>query len=247
MAKRLRMFAGPNGSGKSTFIGNFPENKNLTLGVYVNADDIEATLQESRLLKLEQFNISFTTKQVQAYFKKSVFAPLKLNEPLLWKCFSVSRSILRINDRVSINSYIAADLAGFIRQLLVQKEISFSFETVMSDSKKLDFIAASKRDGYKIYLYYFATEDSDINISRVNIRVAQDGHAVSEEMIRRRYYSSLDNLKMAVKLSDRAYLFDNSGKVAKMILEVDGGVNVTIIEPNDPLPNWVNKYLIEKQ
>jgi hypothetical protein len=31
-----------------------------------------------------------------------------------------------------------------------------------------------------------------------------------------------------------------------MILEVENGVDVTIIEPNESLPNWVNAYLIEK-
>jgi predicted ABC-type ATPase len=247
MIKRLRIFAGPNGSGKSTFIKKFPVTDKLRLGVYVNADDIEAALENKRALELQPYQIELTTNQLHKYFKLSQFAPVKLNEPDLWKNFSVSKDILKIdNNNLSVNSYIAADIAELIRQELVKKETSFSFETVMSDSRKLDFIENAKQEGYRIYLYYFSTEDPEINISRVSIRVALDGHGVSEEIIKRRYKSSLDNLKKAVQLSDRAYLFDNSGKVAKMILEVENGVDVTVIEPGEPLPNWINTYLIEK-
>ncbi len=57
--KRLRIFAGPNGSGKSTFIRNFPVSPQLRLGVYVNADDIEKELVETRQLNLATFNLSF--------------------------------------------------------------------------------------------------------------------------------------------------------------------------------------------
>ena len=40
--KRLRIIAGPNGSGKSSIIGKLRQK--ITLGVYVNADDIEKQL-----------------------------------------------------------------------------------------------------------------------------------------------------------------------------------------------------------
>ena len=82
-----------------------------------------------------------------------------------------------------MNSYIAADIAEFIRQELLTEGLSFSFETVTSDLSKVDFLNLAKKKGYRIYLYYFSTEDPLINRSRVNVRVLQKGHAVSEEMI----------------------------------------------------------------
>ncbi len=48
--KRLRIFAGPNGSGKSTILKSILNNKNIDLGVYVNADDIEALLHKNKKL-----------------------------------------------------------------------------------------------------------------------------------------------------------------------------------------------------
>lgn len=68
---------------------------------------------------------------------------------------------------------------------------------------------------------------------------------MSKEIISKRYLTSLSNLKLAVKVSDRAFFFDNSGKVTKMILEVENGINVTVIELNESLPNWINTYLVD--
>jgi len=245
MIKRLRIFAGPNGSGKSTFIKNFPAlpNKNIKLGFYVNADDIERSLREEYFIDLSEFGISITTNQIQEYFKRSTFSPVKLSNPHLWEYFSIENNILKINRALSINSYIAADLAELIRQTLLDNKLSFSYETVMSDEKKIDFLHAAKAAGYRIYLYYFATEDPIINVNRVKLRVAQHGHPVDPAIIESRYYKSLANLKAAVKVSKRAYLFDNSN-LSILIAEITNGTEVDLIDQNI-IPNWFRKYLIE--
>ena len=114
----------------------------------------------------------------------------------------------------------------------------------MSHPTKLDFIKKAKEKGYRVYLYYIATEDPDINISRVNVRVAQLGHNVQPEVIRNRYFKSLSNLKQAVKLTNRAYIFDNSGKASVLIAEITDGVDVQVFDP-EKAPNWFIKYLSE--
>ena len=48
------------------------------------------------------------------------------------------------------------------------------------------------------YLYYIATSDPYINISRVKNRVILKGHDVPEDKITNRYYRSLGFLKEAV-------------------------------------------------
>jgi predicted ABC-type ATPase len=240
--KRLRIFAGPNGSGKSTFIRNFPSTAQRTLGYYVNADDIEQLLRGDFCLELEQFGISSSTDEIQNYFKNSTFAPIRLNDENLWKNFSIENDKLIVDKNLNMNSYIAADIAEFIRQNLLKSGLSFSYETVMSDEKKIDFLQMAKKEGYRIYLYFFATDDPMINVNRISLRVAQHGHSVEKEVIEKRYYKSLNNLREAVLLSDRAYLFDNSGKLSILIAEITDGKKVHVIDP-EGVPNWFVKYL----
>jgi predicted ABC-type ATPase len=241
--KRLRIFAGPNGSGKSTFIKAFPSGVNLKLGVCVNADDLEKELKNSGSLNFYDFNILSSTLEIQDYFIKSNFSPTKINDGELWKDFSVAENKLSISPTRPVNSYIAADLAEYIRQKLLHSGESFSFETVMSDSKKIEFLKKAKTEGYRIYLYYFSTEDPIINKNRVKDRVAQDGHPVDDDIIEKRYFKSLNNLKGAVLQSDRAYIFDSTG-FTKLIAEITDGINVKVIDV-ESVPNWVVKYILK--
>lgn len=243
--KRLRIFAGPNGSGKSTFINKIkkqPPAPNFKLGYYINADDIEKLLRTRHALDLYKFGLATTTLQVQSYFKKSKFAPLKLNDPTLWENFTVVNNKLILDKNIKIDSYIAADIAEFIRQNILKLKRSFSYETVMSDKKKIAFLKKAKKEGYRIYLYFFATEDPLINIRRVKVRVKQNGHDVKEDIVKKRYYKSLKNLKSAVKLSDRAYLFDSSLGAAVLISEITDGKHATLFDPEN-VPYWFVKYI----
>jgi predicted ABC-type ATPase len=240
--KRMRVFAGPNGSGKTTIINNLPSK--IPSGVYVNADDIQRTLKTERSIHFDEFEIQPSTEDVQDFFKHSQFAPAKLNNPNLWQCFSVTNNKLLLLNDVEIDAYMAADIAEFIRQCLLKAGRSFSYETVMSHTGKLSFMQAAKAAGYRIYLYFVATEDPEINISRVTIRVAQEGHAVGEDKIRSRYYRSLENLRSAVKLADRAYIFDNSGSAGELLAEITNGIDVEIIDNTD-LPQWFFTYLVD--
>ncbi len=120
--------------------------------------------------------------------------------------------------------------------------VSFTYETVMSHAQKIDFFKKAQNKGYKVYLYFIATEDPEINIRRVDIRVAQSGHHVHPEVIKNRYFKSLNNLKEAVKQSNRAYIFDNSNEKANLIAEITNGSNV-VINTAIQTPNWVAEYL----
>ncbi len=244
--KRLRIFAGPNGSGKSTFINAVrkkPPIESFKLGYYINADDIQQEFKSKKKLSIEQFGMSINSKQIQSYFKKSTFSPVRLDNPEMWKSISIENDCIVIEKKLKINSYIAADIAEFIRQQMIKSSYSFSYETVMSDNKKIAFLRKAQRAGYRIYLYYFATEDPLININRVKVRVALKGHAVDSKVIEKRYYKSLENLRSAIKLADRTYLFDNSGKKSVLISEITNGKNVKILDDKN-IPNWFWKYVV---
>lgn len=247
--KRLRIFAGPNGSGKSTFVKEFPDSDpRIKLGVYINADEIEKSLTLFHSLDLKAFEIQITTNEIQDFFRQSQFSPVKSENLNLWKFFRIENEKLIIDKDLQVNSYITADLADFLRHKLLEANLSFSFETVMSDSRKINFLRKAKELGYSIYLYYFCTVDPDINKNRVNIRVEEKGHNVPPEKIQERYYRSLENLKDAILLSKRAYLFDNSSdKYDKILIaEITNGIDVEVFLP-DAVPAWFILYVVNKK
>lgn len=64
-----------------------------------------------------------------------------------------------------------------------------------------------------------------------------------EEKIRSRYIRSLENLYEAIRLSDRAYIFDNSDVDWKLLGEWNG----EYLTPQEKvLPGWFDRYLIGK-
>ncbi len=200
------MFAGPNGSGKSTLKSYLPQE---LLGVYLNADDMEEEIRKQGFLNLESYGIRTTAGEVLPFFTRSSF--------LQAAGFSEAAASLAFVDgklffeRVEANSYFASVAADFLRQRLLEQRVSFTFETVMSHASKVDLLAQAQTMGYRTYLYYVATDDETINISRVRNRVKLGGHPVPEDLIVKRYHRSLGLLREAIRHTNRAYIFDNSG------------------------------------
>lgn len=113
----------------------------------------------------------------------------------------------------------------------------------MSHISKVNFLQEARDRGYRVYLYFIATEDPEINISRVNVRVVQNGHYVAPEIIKNRYYKSLNQLKDAIVKTNRAYFWDNSGNASILIGEITNGNDVKIID-TDKVPNWFIDYVV---
>ena len=234
---RLRMFAGPNGSGKSTIKDVI--NKEL-LGIYINPDDIEKNIKENGYLDFNNFEIEASEKEVLDFFRNStLLKSVNLQNKISDLKYENNKLIFINND---INSYFASVCADFIRKKLLEYKKSFTFETVMSSYDKIELLKLSKSLGYRNYLYYISTSDPSINISRVKNRVAFKGHDVPEDKIISRYYRSLGFLKEAVKLSDRAYIFDNSSDEKTWICEITNGSDVDF--KVDEIPSWVEEYLL---
>lgn len=242
--KRLRIFAGPNGSGKSLLSKALknPSDKRIKIGVFVNADEIEKSLSESHFLDLKRYKIKADTRELQTFIVQEGMSPDKLKFQNIHHNFRIRSNKIYFSGL--LNSYIAADLAAFIRQKLIDAGISFAFETVFSHPSKLEIIRRAKEKGYRIYLYFITTEDPQINIDRVKLRVMKGGHNVPENLIEERYYKAMKLLIRAIKLSYRSYLFDNSGKHYELVAYVEPGNYVRITDYDKKMPNWFIHYVV---
>lgn len=234
------MFAGPNGSGKSTLKSVLiPE----LLGVYLNPDEIEATIKSTGRLHLTDYGITATPDEILPFFRA---APLLVKNNLQSEAarLTFDHGSLSFPD-ISVNSYWASVVADFLRQKLILSKASFTVETVMSHSGKVDLLRSAQSAGYRTYLYYIATDDPQINISRVRNRVQRGGHPVPEDKIVERYHRSLALLLDAVRATNRAYIFDNSGDQGThtWLAEITDGKTLEL--KVNSAPAWFKKALLD--
>jgi len=233
--KRLRIFAGPNGSGKSTLYPLIK--KQYPCGIYTNADEIENELHSTGFISFQDYQLSINQRDFEDFYLNHSLHQKAKEQNLSIEISYANNTIICQNP----NSYTGALIVDFIRHQLVLQNKSFSFETVLSDKSKLNFLQEAKNNGYRVYLYFVATEDVEINIGRIkNTRVQLGGHDVPEEKIRSRYIKTLENLKDAVKIAHRAYIFDNSLELTQ-ILDINNGTAKT---KTDYIPFWIKKHLL---
>ncbi len=236
---RLRIIAGPNGSGKTTLTKDLQNNYHLNFGYYINADEIERIFKTHKKFGFRRFGLTIKVAEFESFY---------FTHPLYERCgnitFRITRNTFYLETLLENFSYFSALFADFLRNQLMIGKQTFSFETVMSGSDKLEFMRKSREKGYRIYLYFICTDDALINRHRVADRVEKGGHAVPDAKIVKRYYGSLSNLLDAIKLSSRAYLFDNSGTMHRLVAEINDGTKINF----DPqfVPQWFDKYVIRK-
>ncbi|MFH7016133.1 hypothetical protein [Flavobacterium sp. FlaQc-47] len=241
--KRLRIFAGPNGSGKSTLFEEF--SKNYNTGHFINADHLENILRTKGLIDLDSYDIKSSHEELINFYKKE--NTKTLIETANDKGFQISLEI-KENFIISIsknpNSYEGSLISSFLREKLLKENKSFCFETVMSHVSKLDDITEANSLGYTSYLYFVCIDDPEVNISRVENRVQKGGHAVDSEIIRNRYTRTLNNLFPAIEISNKAYLFDNSGEKLLLIAEINGAKSLKLYINEEDFPNWFKEFVL---
>jgi len=171
---RLRIFAGPNGSGKSTVIQSVKDkiinNRHIDFGIYLNADDIAKNLRKNHF-SFAAFKLKELTQEL--------FVDIALSSGLINKTFTKDKFLasftldgnkIYLNDPSSLDR-LAQIITDFLRERLLAERKKISFETVFSHQGKLDYMKKAKAAGYKIYLYFVATESPEINVMRVANRV----------------------------------------------------------------------------
>jgi len=235
----MRVFAGPNGSGKSTIIKEIQ--KFVTTGPYINADDIEKSFRERGFVNLADYDLESNEDDFNTFITQSTLYQKAAQDGYILD-LSFSNNVIKASQIT--NSYAAALVAEFLRNLLLGNGATFSFETVMSHPSKLDMLKKAHEKGFRNYLYFISTESDTINIDRVAARVNKGGHPVDEQKIRERYIRSMDLLSSMIPYCYRCFILDNSGEQYRLILEIVDGKEVKVFEDN--IPDWVEIYVLHR-
>ena len=240
-------------SGKSTIINQVRQTvahgHPIDMGIYVNADLIAADLAKGEFTFANYEISNITMQELIDYASVSGLFRSKFNEQTLRLAINLDNGVRLIN--IEQKEVVAQLLSNFLIGYLLQSEKKCSMETVFSHVSKVHFMQQAKSLGYKVYLYFVATEDPLINIARVQSRVAQGGHDVPEQKIRDRYIKSLSLMYDAAQEAYQAYFFDNSGAKGKhqqiAHFKLVGRKKKWDQYNADDLPEWFVKYYAEKQ
>jgi len=94
---------------------------------------------------------------------------------------------------------------------LTAQRADLAFETTLSSASLRGRIQAMREAGYVFTLIYVWIPSPEMSIQRVAARVRSGGHNIPEEVIRRRYPRSLENLfNVFIPLADAWVMLDNS-------------------------------------
>lgn len=114
--------------------------------------------------------------------------------------------------------------------------VSFAVETTLAGKGTLNLIATAKSRGYEIHLVLVGLDSAERCIARVRDRVAKGGHVIPDVDVKRRYKRGMANAAIAIRSTDTAKVYDNSGNGHRLVLTAKDG---TVVWRAVPLPVWV--------
>jgi len=117
--------------------------------------------------------------------------------------------------------------------------VDFAFESTLAGKLYVNLFKELKAKGYKLHLFFLWIPDSQLAIARIKDRVAEGGHHVPTEDVKRRFDRSISNFfKMYRPLLDSWMFFNNAGIKPALIAKknnssidiVDDGLFNQIVE-----------------
>lgn len=144
---------------------------------------------------------------------KTTFAKMFLPEYV--KCPNFVNADLIAQGLAPFKPRAAAIKAGKLVLLQIReymdRGVDFSFETTLSGKSYVNLFAELKAKGYSLHLFFLWIPTTELAIARIKDRVAEGGHYVPVEDVRRRFVRGIGNFfALYEPLLDSWMLFDNS-------------------------------------
>lgn len=101
---------------------------------------------------------------------------------------------------------------------LLKSEVDFAFETTLATRSYISLIKAAQQVGYTVTLLFIWLDSPEMAIQRVADRVAEGGHNIPEDVIKRRYYRGIFNLiTLYIPVCDNWMVVNNKNVVPELI------------------------------
>lgn len=108
-----------------------------------------------------------------------------------------------------------------------KRNVDFAFETTLAGKSYIRLFSELKKKGYKINIFFLWIPSPDLALARIKDRVAEGGHDVPAEDVRRRFGRGIYNfLHLYAPLVDTWMLFNNASARHVLIARKNGNSEV---------------------
>ena len=113
---------------------------------------------------------------------------------------------------------------------LSTQRADFAFESTLSGKSYLPFLKSLKAGGYTIHIFFLWVPDVNLALGRIKGRVAEGGHDVPAQDVKRRFKRSFNNFNNVYKtIADYWSIIDNSVIPPNVIVRSQGK-NIEILD-----------------
>ena len=119
---------------------------------------------------------------------------------------------------------------------------SFAIEDIRVDMQLLDHAKAA---GYSTKVLFISTEDANLNVGRVLVRMSRGGQAVPVSSVMDSYRESTKNLTEVPKHADELIVYDNTAhrRGFRVVAHFIGG---KLCKSAQTIPDWAAKVFAKK-
>jgi predicted ABC-type ATPase len=115
-----------------------------------------------------------------------------------------------------------------IRELAKARR-DFGFETTLAGRMHIKLLTDLRQSGYRIDLFFLWLPSADLAVLRVAERVMEGGHAVPDDVVRRRYASGLRNFfRLYSPCVDSWRIYDSSRMPPSLIAQTENRVTSAV-------------------
>lgn len=125
------------------------------------------------------------------------------------------------------------------REVMLHERRSFSVEDLVVDT---DLLESARDSGYATKVIFISTEDPNLNVGRILIRMSRGGQSVPLSSIPESYEQSMNSLREARKYADDLLVYDNTpdGKGHRLVARFIAGELVKTIHTP---PDWLTSII----
>src|SRR5215468_10199605 len=120
------------------------------------------------------------------------------------------------------------------REAMLREHQSFAVEDLVVDTELLE---NAREAGYATKVIFISTEDPNLNVGRILIRMSRGGQSVPLRAIPESYEESMRSLQEARKRADELLVYDNTpdGRGHRLVARFIAG---KLVKTANPPPEW---------